>query len=235
MKNIKKVVLLSSMTIIFAITSGCSGKTKISTVYATNTPVSSTTSVSTMAPESTPLVSIIPETVKPSESVDEAYQTAVKKDVEDFVKNAYNSFYTINSIQLITSEYSVKNNVLKIKIHVALNKTLKAETAEDIPYVKGMINKLNKLKAAKDSNVTAAEKIINAKINVLSEYIGTAADQNDFFRMTVKVINGELDLKKANFEFANGNDWIPATAFIPVTEATMMQNGEDDLTAALKQ
>jgi hypothetical protein len=233
MKNIKKAVLLSSMALIFAVTSGCSEKAKIQTVSATSTPASSTASVSTMAPESTPEVTIIPETIKPAENVDEAFQTAVKNDVENFVRNAYNSFYTINSIQLTTSEYSVKNNVLSTQVHVSLNKTLKAKTAEEIPYVKGMINKLNKLKAANDSAVTAAEKIINAKINDLSEYIGTATDQNDFFRITVKVINGELDLKNAKLEFANVNDWIPATAFIPDTEATMMQNGENDLTAAL--
>jgi hypothetical protein len=138
-------------------------------------------------------------------------------------------FYTLNSIKLTTSDYSIINNVLSARIKVSLNKTLKVKSVNDLPHVKGMKNKLNKLKSTNDADAADAENIVNAKINDLSEYIGTSSDQNDTFQITANIINGDLDLNNAKLEFLNDVVLIPASYFIPDTEATMTQNGEKDL------
>lgn len=62
----KRIVLLSALTLIFAGISGCNGDTKTSISSSTNMPLSTTTSVTTITPVNTPEVaeSIIYENTK---------------------------------------------------------------------------------------------------------------------------------------------------------------------------
>ncbi|MFE6799533.1 amidase domain-containing protein [Paenibacillus chitinolyticus] len=165
---------------------------------------------------------------------DDLYQKAVQKEVENFVKKAYTPYYTINSIQLSTSDYSVKDNQLTARVNISLNKTLKAKSVDELPYVKGLKSKLNVLKLRKDASSTDAEQVVNDRMKDLQEYIGTSTDQNDSFRITAPIVNGSPDLKNANLEFLNGLvDWIPADYFIPSNESSMIENGEEFVTEAV--
>jgi hypothetical protein len=166
----------------------------------------------------------------PAPNTDEIFQTAVKNNVESFVRNAYDPYYKINSIKLSTSDYSTSNNVLTAQVNVSLNKTLKAKSVDEIPYVKGLKNKINKLKSTKDADTAFAEEFVTLKTKDLNDYIETPQDQNDRFRITANIVNGKLDLNNAKLDFLNGLvDWIPATNFIPKDEAAMAQDGEKDL------
>nr|WP_256124277.1 amidase domain-containing protein [Paenibacillus chitinolyticus] len=170
----------------------------------------------------------------PGGAKDDLYQKAVQKEVENFVKKAYTPYYTINSIQLSTSDYSVKDNRLTARVNISLNKTLKAKSVDELPYVKGLKSKLNVLKLRKDASSTDAEQVVNDRMKDLQEYIGTSTDQNDSFRITAPIVNGSPDLKNANLEFLNGLvDWIPTDYFIPSNESSMIENGEKFVTEAV--
>jgi hypothetical protein len=69
MKNMKEIVLLSGVILIFAGMCGCSGNTKTPTSLSTSTLVSTTASVSTSALDSTPEVSTIQQPMKVNESI----------------------------------------------------------------------------------------------------------------------------------------------------------------------
>jgi hypothetical protein len=69
MINMKKVVLLSGVILIFAVMSGCSENTKPPTIPSTNTPVSTAASISTTTPESTSDTPTIQQSMKDTESI----------------------------------------------------------------------------------------------------------------------------------------------------------------------
>ncbi|KWX70904.1 hypothetical protein AMQ84_28100 [Paenibacillus riograndensis] len=173
-----------------------------------------------------------PETVIVSQDSPEQqqYQAAVKSYVENFVKDAYAPYYVINSIQLSTSDFTIDQGKLTTKVNVSLNKTLKAKSVNELPYVKGLNSKLNSLKLSRAAYVNDAEQVINDKIQDLEQYIGTPTDQNDSFRVTADIVDNQLDLTNAKFEFLNGLvEWIPATYFIPESETAIAENAEADL------
>jgi hypothetical protein len=69
MKNMKKIILLSGVTLIFAVMFGCSENTKSPTIPSTNTPVSTTASVSPTAPKSAAETPTIQQSMKDTESI----------------------------------------------------------------------------------------------------------------------------------------------------------------------
>ncbi|TVX98981.1 amidase domain-containing protein [Paenibacillus cremeus] len=165
----------------------------------------------------------------------DSYQAAIEDKVENFVCNAYDSFYKINAISLSISDLSVNNNVITAEIAVSMNKTLKAKSIDEIPYAKGLKSKSDDLEAVHDVNAADAKDYVNLRKKDLVGYIGAAQDQNDKFRITASVVDGKLDLNNAKFEFLNGLvDWVPATAFIPASESAMIQMGYSDVEEGIK-
>ncbi|XOK62452.1 amidase domain-containing protein [Paenibacillus elgii] len=156
-----------------------------------------------------------------------------QKFVVDFVGQAYKPYYTLNTIDSDISEYSVKDNVLTARVNISLSKTLKAKSVDEIPYVKGMKGQSAALKQTNAISAMETEQVISDRVKDLSEYIGTATEQNDSFRLTAKVVNGVIDNQSAKLEFLNYMDWIPAAHFIPETEETMMKHGQKDLMEAV--
>ncbi|WP_010502665.1 amidase domain-containing protein [Paenibacillus elgii] len=165
---------------------------------------------------------------------DPKYKTAAQKIIEDFVKNAYAPYYTINQLNSSISDFSIKDNVLTARVDLSLTKTLKAKSVDEIPYVKGLKKQLNTAKLTKTVDVAESEQVVNEKMKELAEYIGTPTEQNDSFRVVANIANGTIDVKNVKLEFLNGLvDWIPAHYFIPESEETMIQNGEKGLMEAV--
>jgi RNA polymerase sigma-70 factor (ECF subfamily) len=86
------------------------------------------------------------------------------------------------------------------------------------------------MKSNKDAYASDADRMVSEKTKELGAYIGTAQEQNDSFRITANVVNGTIDFNHSKLEKLNYIDWVPATAFIPETEATITKHGEEDLT-----
>lgn len=154
------------------------------------------------------------------------FQIQISDYVENFIKDAYDPYYEINSIEAIIEDISTNNNQLSAQIHTTLNRTLKAKSVEDLPAVKGLKKELSHMKLSRSADIADAEQVIQEKVNDLQQYIGLSTDQNDIFRISVPVIGEELDLLNAKLELLNGMvDWVPATYFIPASENEMMNSG----------
>ncbi|MVP01295.1 hypothetical protein EDM21_17505 [Paenibacillus sp. N10] len=187
------------------------------------------------------LMTVSSASVQAKETTAVVEQTAAK-DIRDYVENfvtkAYEPYYKFNSIQSTVSDYVVKDNVLTANVNLSLSKTLKAQSVDELPYVKGLQSQLNTLQASKSVSATdlqASNQVLREKKSELQEYIGTATEQNDTFRVTAKLVNGSVDLASANLEFLNYIDYVPASNFIPESEAAMVQNGQEGLLEAVAE
>lgn len=115
-----------------------------------------------------------------------------------------------------------------------MNSVLKAKCVEELPYVKGMLervnlntfsyesddNTINMVSAANKSNLSdrqieVASKIIIDKIKDLEQYIGQADDTNFIFKITASVKDGEIDISTLKMFAENIDEFIPAEEILP--------------------
>lgn len=157
------------------------------------------------------------------------YEVTAKQYVENFIRTSYNTYYNFDSLNLSIKDSSLNSNEFKAEIDVSMVKILKAKNVNDLPYVKGLNKQLNTYKVERSAVSSQAENLVNTQINEFSEYIGKKQEQNDTFRISFPIIQGNLDLNNANIEFLDYLDFVPAQAFVPAVEANITQKATNDL------
>ncbi|MRN56604.1 amidase domain-containing protein [Paenibacillus monticola] len=156
----------------------------------------------------------------------------IRQFVENYVKEAYDSYYTINSIHSNITNLDIASNTLVANVDISLTKTLRAPSVKQLPYVQGMTQQMETFKQSRSVNpamVEVSSSILDEKISELQEYIGASTDQNDSFRLTAEIINGEVNYDNSTLEFQNYIDYIPAEYFKPQTEEQLNTEGKQEL------
>ncbi|WP_158281680.1 amidase domain-containing protein [Sporanaerobacter acetigenes] len=159
----------------------------------------------------------------------------LKNYIEDFLVEGYSEYYDINDVKVIFDEVDVdESSNVEFIAKATMNSVLKAKCVEELPYVKGMLervnlntfsyesddNTINMVSAANKSNLSdrqieVASKIIIDKIKDLEQYIGQADDTNFIFKITASVKDGEIDISTLKMFAENIDEFIPAEEILP--------------------
>ncbi|SHI15334.1 amidase domain-containing protein [Sporanaerobacter acetigenes] len=179
----------------------------------------------------------------------------LKNYIEDFLVEGYSEYYDINDVKVIFDEVDVdESSNVEFIAKATMNSVLKAKCVEELPYVKGMLervnlntfsyesddNTINMVSAANKSNLSdrqieVASKIIIDKIKDLEQYIGQADDTNFIFKITASVKDGEIDISTLKMFAENIDEFIPAEEILPKNSQELEKEGFEYLETEISE
>ncbi|KXG74881.1 amidase domain-containing protein [Thermotalea metallivorans] len=181
-----------------------------------------------------------------------AYKDAIERDVKKVLINGFSQYYTINNIQVDFHDIKINDISVKADLHVTMNTTLKAKKVEELPYVKGMLKKVNLedfnyeskaktdeavLKANKDKlkkeQLEKVSKEIEFKFNDLKQYINKADDNNFFLTVTADVKDHKIVQDSIKILAENVDTLVPIEELLPKSSEEMEAEGFRDMELAL--
>ncbi|MBU5437195.1 amidase domain-containing protein [Tissierella sp. MSJ-40] len=172
-------------------------------------------------------------------------EKVISSYIEDFLTKGYSEYYDINSVETVFDEINIdeEDNIVAI-VRTTMNNVLKAKAVEELPYVKGMLKKVNlntlsyesddetmSIVAANNENnlnanqIEVTSRIINDKFKDLKQYIGESDDTNFIFRVTASARDGQIDMSTINMFAENIDEFIPAEEMLPKAEYEYEQEG----------
>ena len=172
-------------------------------------------------------------------------EKVISSYIEDFLTKGYSEYYDINSVRTVFDEINIdkEDNIVAI-VRTTMNNVLKAKNVEELPYVRGMLKRVNlntlsyesddetmNIVAANNENnlsasqIEVASRIINDKFKDLKQYIGESDDTNFIFRVTASARDGEIDMSTINMFAENIDEFIPAEEMLPKVEYEYEQEG----------
>ena len=180
----------------------------------------------------------------------------IKLQIEDSIKgilyDGFSEFYHVNGFQFRFDDFTYDGTKVTADVSVTMNKTLKAEKPEDLPYIKGMLKKLNldelpyrsETKIAKviaefnkDIKVDKNDRVvreIRTKFNDLDEYINQPFDNNFHLKISANTKSG-LVLKEELVILAENVDSLTSiTNVLPQSSDKMELNGYSDMQMLLE-
>jgi hypothetical protein len=176
------------------------------------------------------------------------YKDTIEQEVKDTLSKGFSQYYKINSINLRFDAVEIADDKVEAKLLVTLNTTLKTKRVEDLPYVKGMLKKVNlnnfiyESKAKTEEEVTKANrgklnteqiakvsKNIDYRINDLKKYINQANEQNMYLRITANLSKNKIDKNSIEILAENVDQYVPIADFFPKSPAELEAQGTNDM------
>jgi len=177
-----------------------------------------------------------------------AYKDAIEQEVKSTLEGGFSRFYKINNTKVAFNDIKVSDETLEADILVTMNTTLKAKKVEELPYVKGMLKKVNLKdfsyeskektdKAVKDANkdMIASEQMVKAakeidfKFNDLKQYINKDSDNNFFLKVTANLSNGDIDKNSIKVLAESIDTYVPVEELLPKSASEMEEEGFNDM------
>lgn len=181
------------------------------------------------------------------------YRGYIENHIKQWVNNNYSYYYNVNEVDVDVEAFSVNEDKIEGIAKVCVNKVLKAKKISELPYIKGMLKKINiddydqqleyELKAKKiyeankdslsSENVEKAINILDDKYSELKEYIGKADDSYMILKFEAKLDkNGVID-KTIRLYAEQMNIFIPADDLIPKNPQEYEDAGYREMEEAL--
>ncbi|MGF7430277.1 amidase domain-containing protein [Thermoanaerobacterium thermosaccharolyticum] len=180
------------------------------------------------------------------------YKDTIEQKVKNVLTNGFGQFYTINSIQVKFNDLKVTDSKVEANLFVTMNTTLKAKKVEDLPYIKGMLKKVNlnnfkyesnaKMNSAlfeanknslKEYQLSKASKELEFRFNDLSQYINKADDNNFFLTVTADVKDNQIVQDSINIMAENIDTMVPIQNLLPKSSEEMETEGIHDMQQVL--
>ena len=149
---------------------------------------------------------------------------AISQELSDALQNwivtNYSRYYKNIGVSMTPEgKVTIKNGVASEVFDTKINLTLKAESVEDLPFIKGMLNYFNSKKAtATKAQIEAAEKLINDWESEQKGYIGKPEPTaNATFKITAVVgKDGSIKKDSVKLYIEEPSKSGPGDAFYPV-------------------
>lgn len=194
------------------------------------------------------LTTAITSTVYAKPDNTNAYKDTIEQNVSKVLTNGFSQYYTINNIKVGFHDLKVNDGNVEADLSVTMNTTLKAKNVEELPYVKGMLKKVNlsdfsyESKGKTDEAVVKANKgILNneqlAKVskevdfrfNDLKQYINKASDNNFVLKVTANVSNDAILQDSIKILAENVDTFLPVEKLLPRSSDEMEAEGFKDM------
>ncbi len=194
------------------------------------------------------LVSVFTPIMYAEQDNSKAYKAVIEQKVQSVLEDGFSQYYKVNNFKVNYDELKIIDDTIKVDLFVTMNTTLKAKKVEELPYVKGMLKKVNlsdfsyESKAKTDEAVSKTNKgklkneqlakvskEIDFKFNDLKEYINKANDNNFFLTVTAKVSNGIISEDSIIIMAENVDTYIPVEELLPKTSVKMEEEGFNDM------
>lgn len=177
-----------------------------------------------------------------------AYKDAIEQNAKKVLVNGFSQYYTVNSFKAHFDDVKVDDGKVEANLSVTMNTTLKVKKAEELPYVKGMLKKVNlsdfsyESKAKTDEAVVKANngklkneqlakvsKEIDFRFNDLKQYINKADDNNFFLKVTADVSNEAIVQDSIKILAENVDTFVPIEQLLPKSSDEMEADGFNDM------
>lgn len=165
-----------------------------------------------------------------------AYENIAIDEIEKVLCDSYSKFYDINSVISEAANSIIDEDTFTTEIHTTLNTVLKAKSAQELPFVQGMIqasDSFNIKSPLSDNNREEISTFIENKVADLEKYIGMSSDSNFWLYVDAKIVNGSLDLKTLNIMAENIDRLVPINDILPASAAEQMEDGISQMTSVI--
>jgi|GEM_PF-1176847 len=181
-----------------------------------------------------------------------AYEDAIEQNVTNVLESGFSRFYKINHTKVTFTDIEVNDEKLEAGIFVTMNTTLKAKKVEELPYVKGMLKKVNLSdfsyeskektdKVVKNANkdILVSEQMVKAteaidfRFSDLKQYIGKDSDNNFYLKVTANLSNGDIDKNSIKILAENIDTYVSVEELLPKSAAEMEEEGFNDMQLVL--
>ncbi len=140
--------------------------------------------------------------------------------LQNWIVTNYSRYYKNIGVSMTPEgKVAIKNGVASEVFNTKINLTLKAESVEDLPFIKGMLNYFNSKKAtATKAQIKAAEKLIKDWESEQKGYIGKPEPPaNTTFKITAVVgKDGSIKKDSVKLYIEEPSKSGPGDAFYPV-------------------
>ncbi len=139
--------------------------------------------------------------------------------LQNWIISSYSRYYKNIGVSITPEgKVAIKNGVASEVFNTKINLTLKAESVEDLPFIKGMLNYFNSKKAtATKAQIEAAEKLINDWNLELKDYIDKPEPTaNATFKIVAKVTKNGIEKSTVRLYIEEPSESGPGDAFYPV-------------------
>lgn len=180
------------------------------------------------------------------------YKDVIEQNVKKVLVNGFSQYYTINSFKANFDDIEVNGEKVEANLSVTMNTTLKAKKVEELPYVKGMLKKVNlndfsyESKAKTDEviakanegklnneQLVKASKEIDFRSNDLKQYINKADNNNFFLKVTANVNNDAIVQDSIKILAENIDTILPVEQLLPKSSVEMEIEGFNDMQIVL--
>ncbi len=149
---------------------------------------------------------------------------AISQELSDALQNwiitNYSQYYKNIGVSIVPEgKVTIKNGVASEVFNTKINLTLKAESVEDLPFMKGMLNYFNSKKAtATKAQIEAANKLIDDWNLELKGYIGKPEPTANATFKIAAVVRKDGSIKKDSVKIyiEEPSESGPGDAFYPV-------------------
>ncbi|WP_458120847.1 amidase domain-containing protein [Paenibacillus sp. Z6-24] len=158
------------------------------------------------------------------------YEQTARNYVEHFVREAYDPYYIIHNIQVTLKEVKLQDNHFQALADVSMVKELKAQSAEELPYVQALHQEMKSIRPSIAANdYREVQAIVKDQVAEFDQYIGVEQDQNDIFRISGSIEQAALNTDTITLEFKDYMDFVPAEAFIPNSNQSVDRQAAQDI------
>lgn len=164
----------------------------------------------------------------------------VSSSLEKQIRTMESPFYRNISVKLVPVKSNIQPNSLSYAIfNVNLQQVLKAQSPEELPMVKGMINCLNSKKPdLKKSQIDYANRELGAQIKELKGYINKTEELNTTFKVEYYV-DANYNIRSGSIKFyvetPDGDAFLDADVLRPGTPEELEKYGFKRMEEIIKE
>lgn len=181
-----------------------------------------------------------------------AYEDIIGQKVTSVLEDGFLKFYNINHTKVTFDDIKVNDEKFEADVFVTMNTTLKAKNIEELPYVKGMLKKVNLNDFSYESKektdialanankgilasaqMVKAAKEIDFRFNDLKQYINKESDNNFYLKVTADLSNGNIVEDSIKILAENIDTYIPVEQLLPKSAVEMEGEGFNDMQLVL--
>ncbi len=181
------------------------------------------------------------------------YHEEIKNYIKEWITKNWSLYYNINKIDVTIEKISIKEAKVDCIAQVSINKVLKAKSVGELPYIKGILKKINiadyerklanELKVEKVFNANKSSlnnneirkmvKLLDDKYLELEEYIGKAYDSYIILKFEAGLVENIIEDKTIKLYVEQMNGFISANELIPKVPQEYEDMGSKEIVSAL--
>ncbi|WDV48087.1 amidase domain-containing protein [Clostridiaceae bacterium M8S5] len=176
------------------------------------------------------------------------YKDEIEQSVRKVLTDGFSEYYKINNIKIRFDDVVVNNQNIEVNLLATMNTALKVKKVSELPYVKGMLKRINlsdfsyESKAKTDEAVVKANKnnlkneqlakvskAIDFKFNDLQQYINKSDDNFFYLKITADISNDKIVQNSIKILAENIDSFVPIKQMLPKTSLEMEKEGFNDI------